>query len=98
MFFGNTFLKLPNRVLLSNCFFTNFHFNAKFEGSVSALEGAKTEFDDAITALYDRNSDSTSFVFFGDLQNEFENKYFEFDISTLRFHIPTFQLVDVRLN
>jgi hypothetical protein len=37
-------------------------------------------------------------VFFGDLQNEFENKYFEFDISTLRFHIPTFQLVDVRLN
>jgi hypothetical protein len=36
--------------------------------------------------------------FFGDLQNEFENKYFEFDISILRFHIPTFQLVDVRLN
>ena len=42
-------MKLPNRVLLSNCFFANFHFNAKFEGSVSALEGAKTEFDDAFT-------------------------------------------------
>ena len=49
MFFGNTFLKSPNRVLLSNCFFTNFHFNAKFEGSVSALAAAKTEFDDAFT-------------------------------------------------
>ncbi len=43
MFFGNTFLKLPNRVLLWNCFFTNFHFNAKFEGTVSALAAAKTE-------------------------------------------------------
>ena len=49
MFFGNTFLKLQYRVLLCNCFFTNFHFHAKFEGTVSALAAAKTEFDDPFT-------------------------------------------------
>ena len=49
MFFGNTFLKSPNRVLLWNFFFTNFHFHAKFEGTVSALANATTEFDDPFT-------------------------------------------------
>jgi hypothetical protein len=35
--------------LLWNSFFTNLHFHAKFEGTVSALAAAKTEFDDAFT-------------------------------------------------
>ena len=65
MFFGNTFLKLPNRVLLSNCFFTNFHFNAKFEGSVSALEGAKTEFDDAFTTQNAKKNKKTKWLNYG---------------------------------
>ena len=65
MFFGNTFLKLPNRVLLSNCFFTNFHFNAKFEGSVSALKGAKTEFDDAFTTQNAKKNKKTKWLNYG---------------------------------
>jgi hypothetical protein len=65
MFFGNTFSKLPNRVLLSNCFFTNFHFNAKFEGSVSALAAAKTEFDDAFTTQNAKKNKVTKWLNYG---------------------------------
>ncbi len=52
MFFGDTFLKLPNRVLLWNCFFTNFHLHAKFEGTVSALAAAKKNKSDEVVELW----------------------------------------------